>query len=335
MTIHTVEIVGGGLAGLSLGLGLRARGVPVRIIEAGNYPRHRVCGEFITGLDEDTRRELQLTDILAGARPARSVLWSEPGYPVLRHNLPEAALCLSRYRLDEAMASAFTAAGGELRTGCRGPSDAQPGRIMASGRRPQASSRWVGLKQHFHELDLREDLELHLGHGAYVGLTRIEGPAVNVCGLFPRPGRGEACGLIDRVRAAGLTSLARRLASATAVKATACAVAGLDYSRPASQPAALGDYHGLIPPFTGHGMTVAMQSAALAARRLEAWALGRLTWDETLSLLQQDWRRRFARKLAWGRVLHPWLLAPHGRRVVHLLHRFRLLPFGPLYRLCH
>ncbi len=333
--MHTVEIIGGGLAGLALGLGLRARGVPVRILEAGKYPRHRVCGEFITGLDHGTLGELQLTEILAGARQARGVLWSEPGYPEVRHNLPEPALCLSRYRLDEAMASAFAAAGGDLRTGCRGPSEAQPGRIMASGRRPRAGSSWLGLKQHFHQLDLREDLELHLGRGAYVGLTRIEGPTVNVCGLFPRPGRGEACGLIDRVRAAGLASLALRLESAIPVEASACAVAGLDYGRPASPTAALGDHHGLIPPFTGHGMTVALQGAALAARRLEPWARGRSAWDETLALLRQDLNRRFARKLAWGRVLHPWILAPHGRRVVHLLHRWGALPLGPLYRLCH
>ena len=82
-------------------------------------------------------------------------------------------------------------------------------------------------------------------------------------------------------------------------------------------------------------MTVAMQSAALAARRLEPWARGRLTWDETLALLRRDLRRRFARKLSWGRLFPPWLLAPHGRRVVHLLHRWRVLPLGPLYRLCH
>ena len=155
--MHTVEIIGGGLAGLALGLGLRARGVPVRIIEAGKYPRHRVCGEFITGLDHDTRQELQLTDILAGARQARGVLWSEPGRPSVRHDLPEVALCLSRYHLDESMASAFATAGGDLRTGCRGPSDAKPGRIMASGRRPQAGSRWVGLKQHFHQLVIGVD----------------------------------------------------------------------------------------------------------------------------------------------------------------------------------
>ena len=45
-----VQIIGGGLAGLTLGLGLRQRDVPVTIHEAGNYPRHRVCGEFSNGI---------------------------------------------------------------------------------------------------------------------------------------------------------------------------------------------------------------------------------------------------------------------------------------------
>ncbi|HZI32692.1 MAG TPA: NAD(P)-binding protein, partial [Candidatus Binatia bacterium] len=45
----SITIVGGGLAGLTLGIGLRRRDVPVTILEAGEYPRHRVCGEFISG----------------------------------------------------------------------------------------------------------------------------------------------------------------------------------------------------------------------------------------------------------------------------------------------
>ena len=44
-----IIIVGGGLAGLTLGIGLRRRNVPVTVWEAGQYPRHRVCGEFISG----------------------------------------------------------------------------------------------------------------------------------------------------------------------------------------------------------------------------------------------------------------------------------------------
>jgi menaquinone-9 beta-reductase len=39
-----IEIIGGGLAGLSLGRALARAGVPVTVYEAGNYPRHRVCG---------------------------------------------------------------------------------------------------------------------------------------------------------------------------------------------------------------------------------------------------------------------------------------------------
>jgi 2-polyprenyl-6-methoxyphenol hydroxylase-like FAD-dependent oxidoreductase len=118
--LRTVEIIGGGLAGLSLGLGLRARGIPVRLIEAGSYPRHRVCGEFITGLDEETSSRLQLDDLLQPARPARSVSWYEPGQSAMHHRLTQPARCLSRFHLDAKMAEAFTASGGKLHTQQRG-----------------------------------------------------------------------------------------------------------------------------------------------------------------------------------------------------------------------
>ena len=53
-----VTIIGGGLAGLTLGIGLRQRNVPVTIREAGQYPRHRVCGEFISaGMVSSGKRE--------------------------------------------------------------------------------------------------------------------------------------------------------------------------------------------------------------------------------------------------------------------------------------
>ena len=47
--MKAITVIGGGLAGLTLGIGLRQCGVPVTIWEAGRYPRHRVCGEFISG----------------------------------------------------------------------------------------------------------------------------------------------------------------------------------------------------------------------------------------------------------------------------------------------
>ena len=47
--LKPITIIGGGLAGLTLGIGLRRRGIPATILEMGDYPRHRLCGEFISG----------------------------------------------------------------------------------------------------------------------------------------------------------------------------------------------------------------------------------------------------------------------------------------------
>src|SRR5271157_5302713 len=55
-----IQIVGGGLAGLTLGIALRQQGVPVTIWEAGHYPRHRVCGEFISGRGQQVLARLGL-----------------------------------------------------------------------------------------------------------------------------------------------------------------------------------------------------------------------------------------------------------------------------------
>jgi flavin-dependent dehydrogenase len=335
MMLRTVEIIGGGLAGLSLGLGLRSRNIPVRLIEAGSYPRHRVCGEFITALDGPTCSRLQLGELLKPALPGRSVTWLEPGRPAMRHHFPRPALCLSRFHLDAKMAEAFTASGGDLRTQQRCTAEPTEGRVMASGRRPLASSPWIGLKQHFRALPLRDDLEVHLGRGAYVGLTRVEDSLVNVCGLFPRPRAGEASSLTGRIRAAGLTELADRLQAAECVEGTDCAVAGLNYGGKTMARGSIGDHQGLIPPFTGHGMTIALQSASAALEHLEAWSRGTVPWTETTARISRDLHRRFRRRILVGRLIHPWLLDSSRRRLIYALHRLGLFPFGALYRLSH
>ncbi|HEY9249893.1 MAG TPA: FAD-dependent monooxygenase, partial [Rariglobus sp.] len=117
--LQPVEIIGGGLAGLSLGLALRRAGVPVALVEAGGYPRHRVCGEFITGLDADTIGRLGLAAFLTAAIPHREVAWFWHERRLCRQTLPHPALALSRHALDHSLACAFVAAGGDLRTHTR------------------------------------------------------------------------------------------------------------------------------------------------------------------------------------------------------------------------
>src|SRR4029077_21229605 len=99
----SVTIVGGGLAGVTLGIGLRQRGVPVTLWEAGRYPRHRVCGEFISGrgLEVLTRLDLRKKFERAGAALASTAEFFSTRSGSGARSLPSSALCLSRYVMDE------------------------------------------------------------------------------------------------------------------------------------------------------------------------------------------------------------------------------------------
>lgn len=174
-----LTIIGGGLAGLTLGIQLRRHAIPVTIIEAGRYPRHRVCGEFISGAGLEFLRELELEGVLreAGAIPARSAAFFTSRSALFRRNLPSAALCISRLSLDAALAETFVKSGGELRTDERWPQrEVMEGTICATGRRPHPTEqgvRWFGLKVHARDVQLQADLEMHFGKHGYVGLNRI------------------------------------------------------------------------------------------------------------------------------------------------------------------
>ena len=339
-----VDIVGGGVAGLGLGLALRRAGVPVTVFEAHHYPRHRVCGEFIAGLDPATVTRLGLEPLLRDALRLRQVTWFRGGLPVRRQRLPTPALGLSRHTLDTRLAEAFVAAGGDLRTGIRVPSDPAPaGRVFALGRRRQPSP-WLGLKVHARGLRLDGDLEVHLGGRAYVGLSGIEDGRVNVCGLFRRQAgaTGEATPagpalLRWYLEGAGLGPLARRLQAADLDDHSFCAVAALSFqpAPPARDRICLGDSLAMTPPFTGNGMAMALQSAALAAEPLQAWAAGTRTWVDTVDKVNRRLWRRFRARLFSARLLHPFLLEGRLQSWLTAASRARLLPLRPLYALTH
>lgn len=336
--MRRIVIVGGGLAGLGLGLALRRAKVPVTLHEAGCYPRHRVCGEFITSLDEETSKTLGLSTHLRPAIRASGVSWCEDGAADIEHRLPQPALCLSRLHLDQSMAEEYLALGGELRTNSRvAPSDA-PGWINATGRRPDSASSWVGIKQHFRGLALRNDLEVHLGRGGYVGLTQVEDGRVNVCGLLDKSKASVAQDLAQTLERGGFGLLAERLRGAEPVADSFCAVAGLNYRTRAGaseDTLRIGDGQSLVPPFTGHGMTMALQSAAAVLPHMLEWARGRTEWAETKGAAQRTLHRRFGSRLRFARAAHPLLLDARVRRCARGLNSLGVLPVALLYRMMH
>ena len=343
-TPRPIEIVGGGLAGLSLGLALRRAGVPVTLHEAGAYPRHRVCGEFIAGLDPGTRRALRLDPFFGDVRYHQEVAWFRDGALFHRHTLPAPALALSRHTLDERLASAFVAAGGELRTHSRVPPDSgPPGRVHAQGRRAASESTWLGLKVHARGLALAAPLELHLGDQAYVGLCSVDHDTVNVCGLFRRrPGLelDRATALPAYLRASGLSELTDRLGSVEIDPESHCAVSALAFGPAPEEEAkdeklSLGDAHAFVPPFTGNGMAMAFQSAALALEPLLRWARNESDWAAAVAAVREKLRARFRLRLAGSSLFHFALLQPAAQAAFRASARAGLVPFSSLYRVTH
>jgi flavin-dependent dehydrogenase len=325
--MRSITIIGGGLAGLTLGIALRQRGAPMTVIEAGRYPRHRVCGEFISGAGVEVLRALQLDTLVNDhAQTATQCAFFTTKHRLFRRALPSLGLTVSRLDLDAALAERFRGLGGELREGERWrPQSAAEGVVCAMGRRAQPTEngwRWFGLKIHARKTELEADLEMHLARNSYVGLCRLANGEVNVCGLFRRkttePGRGESTSWLRGERGSPLFA---RLEQAEFDSDSSCAVAGLSL-RPRAINASecrIGDALTMIPPITGNGMSMAFESAQLALEPLVAYARGEANWIQTTTTIADALHRAFARRLWWAGLLHHLLFSRLSAPALELL----------------
>ncbi len=316
-----ITIIGGGLAGLTLGIGLRQKSIPVTILEAGRYPRHRVCGEFISGRGQDALMRLGLHQafVEAGSVSARTGTFflGKARSPV--RPLPCPALCLSRHSMDSLLARLFRELGGEL---CQNErwreSDTRPDVVRASGRRLEPISngwRWFALKAHARNVPLLADLEMHGTRNGYVGLSRVEGGKVNVCGLFRWPAnRHEAPPpRLELLQGEPGTPLRERMSNAEIDQTSFCATAGLSL-RPhramARSDCAIGDALTMIPPVTGNGMSMAFEAAELAIEPLAAHSRGEITWAQARQTIARSCDKAFAQRLRWAIWLQWMMFAP-------------------------
>jgi hypothetical protein len=305
----------------------------VTIHEAGGYPRHRVCGEFISGVEDEVLEYLTIARHLSDGRRLEDARWFDAAGGLGSMRVP--AIGLSRWTLDQRLAGDFLEAGGELRTGSR----IQPGAgiVWASGRK-RRRTKWVGLKAHVRGFCMDGDLEMHAGACGYAGVSRIEGGQVNVCGLFRaeglRGGRGSAM-LVSTLARSGLGRLAERLAGADVDPGSFCAVAGFGPGVNASGDFAIGDAAQMIPPFTGNGMSMAFESAAIAVEPLVEFAAGRMTWTDARRQTDARQKRRFRRRMTVACGAHGLLTTRIGVMAWGVLARRRMVPYEkllPLFR---
>jgi len=332
--IETITIIGGGLTGLSLAVALRKNGIPVHLHEAGTYPRHRVCGEFISGVTTRTLETLGIAESLSDAAKHTSVTWFSGNNLLRESTLPSPALAISRYLLDDRLQQLARETGVVLETNSRKSSEPdQPGIVKASGRIP-TRGKWIGLKAHVRDISTTAHLEMHSGPTGYLGITPVEDGWHNVCGLFhiDRTIKAKQEALLPAyLRENQNLALAARIESAEWRPESFSAVAGFDLGNQPATPGvfSLGDSHAIIPPFTGNGMTMAFQSAEIALPHLIAYANQKIDWPSARERTEKQLRRHFRKRMTASKLIHPLLFEDAAR---HILKHAPLSPILHLIR---
>src|SRR5450755_943023 len=291
-------VVGAGPAGSSIALRLARAGADVALLERARFPRTKVCGEYLSPGALAALRELGLADIVAarGHRIRRVALAAFGSGPVVLALPGAGALALSRATLDDTLRNAALAAGARALTGAflnaAGERDsvcvtyrdaegvdrgirarivvgadgawstvAQRSGLAGAQRR---GGRWaVGGHLRGVESGSGDMLEMYVGAGGYYARNPLGEASANAMLVMPVPVADDvaADAIVDEVSGG-------RLRFDGALLERRVAVGPLRYAprRIAVDRVMLaGDAAGLLDPFVGQGVAVALESSAAVA----------------------------------------------------------------------
>ena len=329
-----LAIIGGGPAGSAAAITAARAGAKVALLEARDFPRHRVCGEFVSAESLDLLAGLLRDDAEAAALFARAPVIDRARL-LLRERAIEAvvspaALSITRYDLDALLWRAAQRAGVESHSHCEvgasngdGPFTLQTSSgnysakalIVAAGRwSPFTTDRtlppgpkWIGVKAHFREPSAEPSSDLYFFENGYCGVQPVGADTVNACAMV----RSDRATSLDEVfalhprlaeRAAGWQALVQPITTAPLV-----------YREP--QPVRnnvtfVGDAAAFIDPFAGDGISIALRSGYLAAKCLCEFVRNRNSLADAVAAYQREYVRQFAPLISAAARLRSLLSLP-------------------------
>ena len=296
-----ILILGGGVAGCAASIALARKGRSVTLIEREVTPRHKVCGEFLSGEALQDLHALGIDVASLGAVPINRVRLAA-ARRAAEAPLPFPAASLTRKALDTALIAQAISTGVRIergrsvqslgRTGDNlwqatlddGTIFETPTAFLATGKhdlrghsRPKDQHEWVAFKMYYRlsaaqTADLADASELTLYDGGYGGIQPVQDGIANFCCVvqrryFVRAGlRWE--GLLAMMKQQ-CPHLAMRLEGAEPLLDKPIAITHIPYGylRRATEDGlyCIGDQAAVIPSFTGDGISIALHTARSAA----------------------------------------------------------------------
>jgi flavin-dependent dehydrogenase len=353
-----VIIIGGGLAGLCNAIHLSKLGKKVLLIEKNEYPKHKVCGEYISNEVLPYLEFLEVNPFDSGAVRINNFQLSTIKSNIISAKLPLGGFGISRYTLDLVLSekakengvtilqdtvsnvtflkdvfqvetkdnNIFTSKITIGAFGKRSLLDVKMGRNFI-----QKKSPYLGVKIHVKG-NFKEDLvALHNFKGGYCGVSKVENNAINLCYITNYATFKQYKNIEDFQEQVVFKNnyLKEIFHSSEAIFEKPLSISQISFEtkKPVEDHILMcGDSAGMIHPLCGNGMSMAIQSAQLASKLILNYFNGEIeTRKELEKQYIRQWNRKFSLRLKAGHFIA--MLFRKDTIASVLLHILKKLPF--------
>jgi flavin-dependent dehydrogenase len=305
-----VAIIGGGPAGTAAAITAADLGFSVLLLEAGSFPRHKVCGEFVSAEALSLLTSLLRTDDLVASAHRISIARVFLDDHVLTLPVCPAAASISRHDLDHALWNAASRRGVVARERSRvkqvrstadyyeieveGEELLARSVVNAAGRwsnlhneKRQNEEEWIGLKGHFTEARASTSCDLYFFPGGYCGVLALDDGTVNAAAMV----KPEVARSLKAILSLNAALQARSHSWEPVTVPVSTAPLFFRFAQTSEDGMILaGDAAAFIDPFAGDGISMALHSGRLAALALASYLSGKCSLQSAMQSYDRSHR---------------------------------------------
>ncbi len=337
-TTFDVVIVGGGLAGLTSAIHLSQFNTQVLLIEKNEYPKHKVCGEYISNEVLPYLNSLGIDPIKNGAKEISKVELTTVKSNQIHGELPLGGFGMSRYCIDELLANKALKNGvtilqdsvenihyeqNSLRVTTKSKQNFTSKVVIgAFGKRSnldvkmnrkfiQKKSPYLAVKTHVQG-DFPEDhVALHNFKGGYCGVSKVENDSINLCYIvsFSAFKKYKSIQEFQEAVVYQNTYLNQVFKESKPVfeKPLTISQVSFETKSPVEDHIIMcGDTAGMIHPLCGNGMGMAISSAKIASEEILRFLNNEISRSELEKNYLRNWNKEFKARLRVGHFI-AWL----------------------------